>query len=388
MNIERKRLLKQGRERTLQNAKGKGPAEEYFFTALKASHKSYKASKNSHKRKKDNNGLINDENTNIATTVYDINNLEIVENNEVNATTNTKNADTVSADIDNINMAEAEIDKNDDIAMSNNNDDNPIMSPLESPANDNIENDEVGENSTEEVPSPLIYGRKTDDPTKVKSSKRCRPVNVTPLESAMGNPHKDKDKDATSTPNTYVFDPNDIRIHKFFFEGEPDSKDLEGIEEDKILEIHRAFQQKLKERDAERERNITKKIQEYEQKYDFINKALLESMAQITEMTKPDQSAATARVKSADKMVMLPPLFDGTKPEVAKQHYKRFNQYIKFQTKSGNIGDPIGEAIELFEHTLDKKALVWFQEHKNKFVDLTTLKTMFLQRYNPWGKTK
>ena len=111
-------------------------------------------------------------------------------------------------------------------------------------------------------------------------------------------------------------------------------------------------------------------------------------MAQITEMTKPDHSAATARVKSADKMVMLPPLFDGTKPEVAKQHYKRFNQYIKFQMKSGNIRDPIGEVIELFEHTLDKKALVWFQEHKNKFVDLTTLKTMFLQRYNPWGKTK
>ena len=105
-------------------------------------------------------------------------------------------------------------------------------------------------------------------------------------------------------------------------------------------------------------------------------------------MTKPDYPAAASRVKSADKMVMLPALFDGTKPEVAKKHYKRFNQYIKFQTKSGNIRDPIGEAIELLEHTLDKKALVWFQEHKDKFVDLTTLKTMFLQRYNPWGKTK
>ena len=101
-------------------------------------------------------------------------------------------------------------------------------------------------------------------------------------------------------------------------------------------------------------------------------------------MTKPDHSAAASRVKSADKMVMLPPLFDGTKPEIAKQHYERFNQYIKFQTKSGNIRDTIGEAIELF----NKKALVWFQEHKDKFVDLTTLKTMFLQRYNPWGKTK
>ena len=124
------------------------------------------------------------------------------------------------------------------------------------------------------------------------------------------------------------------------------------------------------------------------QKYDFINKALLESVAQITEMTKPNHLTATARIKSADKMVMLPLLFDGTKPEVVKQDYERFNQYIKFQTKGSNIRDPIGEAIELFERTLDKRALVWFQEHKDKFIDLTTLKTMFLQRYNPWGKTK
>ena len=108
-------------------------------------------------------------------TVYDINNLEIVANHQVNDTTNAENADTESMNIDNINMAETEINNNDDVAKSDNNDDNPIMSdkesPLESPAKDNIENDEVGENSTEEVPSPLIYGRKTDDPTKVKSSK-------------------------------------------------------------------------------------------------------------------------------------------------------------------------------------------------------------------------
>ena len=96
-------------------------------------------------------------------------------------------------------------------------------------------------------------------------------------------------------------------------------------------------------------------------------------------MTKTDHFMAAAKVKSADKMVMLPTLFDGSKPEVAKQHYERFNQYIKFQTKSCNIKVPIVEAIELFEHTLDKKAFAWFQEHKDKFVDVTTLKTMFLK---------
>ena len=112
-------------------------------------------------------------------------------------------------------------------------------------------------------------------------------------------------------------------------------------------------------------------MKQYKEKHDFINKALLESVAQITEMTKSDHPTAAARVKSADKMVMLPPLFNGSKPEVAKQHYERFNQYINFKPR-----DPIAEATELFEHTLDKKALVWFQEHKDKFVDVTTLKTV------------
>ena len=259
MNIERKRLLKKRREKTLQNTRGKILAEEYFLTALKASRRCYKASKNSYKRKKDNSTSNNDDNTNIAMTIHDINNLKIVANHKVNATTNDENAYTEAVNMDNINTAKIEIDNNDEVAKSNKNDDNPIMSdkesPLESPAKDNVENDEEGENSTEEVPSPLIYGRKTNDLTKVKSSKKCRPVKVTPLESPMGNPQKGKDKDTdtetTDTLNTFVFNPNDVRIHTFFLEGEPEGKELEGIEEDKLLEIHRVFQQKLKERDAE-----------------------------------------------------------------------------------------------------------------------------------------
>ena len=146
-------------------------------------------------------------------TIYDISSLKIEANHKVNATINGKNADTEPMNIDNINTAEIEIDNNDDVAKSDNNDDNSIMSdkesPLESPAKNNAENDE-GENSTEEVPSPLIYGRKTNDLTKVKSSKRHRPVKVTPLESPTGNAQKDKDKEATDTLNTFVFNPNDV----------------------------------------------------------------------------------------------------------------------------------------------------------------------------------
>ena len=76
------------------------------------------------------------------------------------------------------------------------------------------------------------------------------------------------------------------------------------------------------------------------------------------------------------------------KPEKGKTHYEWFNQFIKFQTKEGNIKDPVKEAIELFEHTLDKKAVIWFQQHKAEFKDLTTMKNMFLSRYNPLGKAK
>ena len=74
-------------------------------------------------------------------------------------------------------------------------------------------------------------------------------------------------------------------------------------------------------------------MKQYKEKHDFINKALLESVAQITEMTKSDHPTAAARVKSADKMVMLLPLFDGSKPEVAKQQHERFNQYINFKPR-------------------------------------------------------
>ena len=104
MNIERKRLLKQRREKTLQNAKGKRPAEEYFLTALKASCKIHRALKNTQKRKKNDNRSINDENTNIAMIADNINNLEIVANNDVNATTNTEDTDIEPTDTDNINM--------------------------------------------------------------------------------------------------------------------------------------------------------------------------------------------------------------------------------------------------------------------------------------------
>ena len=158
-----------------------------------------------------------------------------------------------------------------------------------------------------------------------------------------------------------------------------------GVDDDQLLAIQNDLRERLKARDEATERAVARKLHEIEQKHEFANAQFLKHLSELLEPTVKD---AQAQVKLADKMLKLPALCDGYKPEKAKTHYERFNQYIKFQTKEGNIKDVTNEAIELFEHTLDKKALIWFQQHKAEFTDLTTLKNMFLARYNPWGKTK
>ena len=83
-----------------------------------------------------------------------------------------------------------------------------------------------------------------------------------------------------------------------------------------------------------------------------MNSHLLKGVATMAELTKTDTRQLLGKIKPTDKMVMMPGLFDGTKPETSKQHYERFNMYIKFQTKSSHLTDPVGEAIDLFKHTM------------------------------------
>ena len=181
--------------------------------------------------------------------------------------------------------------------------------------------------------------------------------------------------------------PGDIGIFAFLFEGEGNPPDLEGIDDAQLRLIQNDLCDRLKAHDEARERAIREWLCEFEQKYDFANSQFLKTFAKVSALLDPGRPG-TSRVKSADKMVIMPTLFDGDHPEKAKQHYKRFNQYIMFQVKNGNIVDTTKEAIKLFEHTLDKKTLVWFQEHKAEFKDLTTPTNLFLSRYNTWDKTK
>ena len=86
-------------------------------------------------------------------------------------------------------------------------------------------------------------------------------------------------------------------------------------------------------KEMKKERNITKRVQEFEKTFDFVNSHLLKGVATMAELTKSDSRQPMGKIKPTDKMVMMPSLFDGTKPATSKQHYERFNLYINFQTK-------------------------------------------------------
>ena len=82
------------------------------------------------------------------------------------------------------------------------------------------------------------------------------------------------DEIATETVKGHAFDQTDVQVYEFFIQGAPNPKNLEGVEEDQLLDIQRTIQEKIKERGEERERNVTKRMKQYAEKYDFINKAL------------------------------------------------------------------------------------------------------------------
>ena len=77
-------------------------------------------------------------------------------------------------------------DNIDNTATSDNNTDDATL------GHDNADNVTKGETSTDDIPSPLLYGRKTTDPSKVKTSKKCRPIWVKPLESSIDDPPVDE----------------------------------------------------------------------------------------------------------------------------------------------------------------------------------------------------
>ena len=51
-----------------------------------------------------------------------------------------------------------------------------------------------------------------------------------------------------------------------------------------------------------------------------MNSHLLKGVATMAELTKTDNRQPMGKIKPTDKMVMMPSLFDSTKPAMSKQH--------------------------------------------------------------------
>ena len=66
-------------------------------------------------------------------------------------------------------------------------------------------------------------------------------------------------------------------------------------------------------RETKKEKEILQReLKNLKKTFDFVNLYLLKGVATMAELTKTDARQSLGKIKSTDKMVMMPGLFDGT----------------------------------------------------------------------------
>ena len=108
---------------------------------------------------------------------------------------------------------------------------------------DNTDNAATGKDSTVHVHLPPHSSGKAKHSSQIKtSSKRTTAI----AEPSIGDPLLDGQ--ATMKVSGHTPDLGDIDICEFLIQDAPNPPDLEGIEEDQLLEIQQNIQDKLKQR--------------------------------------------------------------------------------------------------------------------------------------------
>ena len=189
--------MKQRREKVLQNAKDRKLAKVNALVALQASIRANRASKDSQDIKMTDNAAIGADNT-----------------------------DNAAIDVDNTDNAATDGENTDDATTSDNNTDNATT------GNGNMDNAIRGEVSTVYVPLPPCYGGKAKHPSQIKTSSRHTTAIAEP---STGDPLPDSQDTVKASGHTV--DLSDVHIYEFSIQGAPNPCDLEGIEEDQLLEI-------------------------------------------------------------------------------------------------------------------------------------------------------
>ena len=119
------------------------------------------------------------------------------------------------------------------------------------------------------------------------------------------------DEYITQDDGEYAVGLDEIGFNTFFLEGQGIPSDLMGIEDDQLLAIQNDLHERLKARDETRERAVSNKVCKLEKKHESSNAQFLKHFAQASELLEPTAKDAQAKVKPADKILMLPALFDG-----------------------------------------------------------------------------
>ena len=235
--------MKQRREKTLQNVKDRKLAKGNPLVALQTDQRANRTSNDTQSSTNTNDEMIDGSNTDAGIGVGNTNNAAIAAENVDNVATdagnidndaiNAENTDNAAINADNTSNSAIDGEKS---AMSDDNTDNATKgngnTDNATTGNGNTYNTTTGETSMVDIPSPLFYGRKTKDPSKGKTSTRCMPIMVEP---SIGDPLPDKI--ATAMVSGHALDPTDVHIYEILIQGAPNPLDLEGIEEDQLLEI-------------------------------------------------------------------------------------------------------------------------------------------------------
>ena len=224
INIERKRLLKQRREKVLQNAKDRKLAKGNFLAALQADQMANRASNDTQSSTNTNDEMIDGSNTDAIIGVDNANNAAIAAENVDNAATDAEYTDNAAINADNTSNTATDGKKPDNAAMTDDNTDNATTgngnTDNTTTGNGNTHNTTTGDTSMVDIPSTLHYGRKTKDPSKVKTSKKCMPIMVEP---SIGDPLPNEI--ATAKASGHTFDPTVVHIHEFLIQGTPNAVD-------------------------------------------------------------------------------------------------------------------------------------------------------------------
>ena len=159
---------------------------------------------------------------------------------------------------------------------------------------------EANKDRTENANKPRSHKPKgkASHPDQIKSSKKGRRTPRTHNDNRLPNdPQSDGDtqdediligdEDIIPDDGEEPLGPDRIGFYTFFLEGQGNQPDFMGVDDDQLLAIQNDLSERLKARDEARERPVTRKLCELQQKHEFSNAQFLKHFTQVSELLEP-----------------------------------------------------------------------------------------------------